>query len=286
MIDHTGHPHPSTPKARALCRANGGTGFIGKIGTEAPVAKKVDRPPALTEKRVPVAKVTGSKVVEHNVARKKTPAKKTTASTSSSSKPLTGQAAHDAVPKGLFKRGTLTESQAKALRTYETGWFSVINGYLRNHRADDPDYKDEAKIVAEIRSAMEGSKLEQPVHAWRGMFLARSVFGDSFDNDLSGFSWDDKGFGSTTTNESVVDSFNLVGKTTNPAKLGQDVKMRVLIPAGTKVLQTSSYTEGSKANGPQAEITLQDGMTWKVVKDHGFNAKGVRELEVEVNPIG
>src|ERR1041384_3279148 len=42
MIDHTGHPHPSTPKARALCRANGGTGFIGKIGPDVPVAKKGD----------------------------------------------------------------------------------------------------------------------------------------------------------------------------------------------------------------------------------------------------
>lgn len=42
MIDHTGHPHPSTPKARALCRANGGTGFIGKVGTTAPVANKTD----------------------------------------------------------------------------------------------------------------------------------------------------------------------------------------------------------------------------------------------------
>lgn len=40
MIDHTGHPHPSTPKARALCRANGGTGFIGKLGGDAPTVKK------------------------------------------------------------------------------------------------------------------------------------------------------------------------------------------------------------------------------------------------------
>lgn len=40
MIDHTGHAHPSTPKARALCRANGGTGFIGKLGGNAPVSSK------------------------------------------------------------------------------------------------------------------------------------------------------------------------------------------------------------------------------------------------------
>ena len=36
MIDHTNHPHPSTPKARALCRANGGTGSIAKVGTSVP----------------------------------------------------------------------------------------------------------------------------------------------------------------------------------------------------------------------------------------------------------
>lgn len=35
MIDHSGHPHPSTPKARALCRANGGTGDITPRKTKA-----------------------------------------------------------------------------------------------------------------------------------------------------------------------------------------------------------------------------------------------------------
>jgi hypothetical protein len=39
-IDHTGHPHPSTPKARALCRANGGTGSTAKTGTQAPASTR------------------------------------------------------------------------------------------------------------------------------------------------------------------------------------------------------------------------------------------------------
>lgn len=54
MIDHTGHPHPSTPKARALCRANGGTGFIGKLGDNAPTAKKKndDKPVPRVKPRV------------------------------------------------------------------------------------------------------------------------------------------------------------------------------------------------------------------------------------------
>ena len=61
MIDHTGHPHPSTPKARALCRANGGTGFIGKIGDNAPVAKKGDNDKPLVGKRPHVVDVTPKK---------------------------------------------------------------------------------------------------------------------------------------------------------------------------------------------------------------------------------
>lgn len=41
MIDHTGHPHPSTPAMRALCRANGGTGSTAKpAGGKAPASKK------------------------------------------------------------------------------------------------------------------------------------------------------------------------------------------------------------------------------------------------------
>ena len=69
MIDHTGHPHPSTPKARALCRANGGTGFIGKFGENAPVEKK-GHVPELTRPKVPVvAKPVGN-------VEKKTPVAK------------------------------------------------------------------------------------------------------------------------------------------------------------------------------------------------------------------
>ena len=42
MIDHTGHLTRPHPKKLEKCRANGGTGFIGKIGAHAPVANKSD----------------------------------------------------------------------------------------------------------------------------------------------------------------------------------------------------------------------------------------------------
>lgn len=85
MIDHSAHPHPSTPAARALCRANGGTGNITKTGTKAPKTsapkkKTPARPaaaknvPSLTEGRVPVTP-------------KKQPAAKTSPTTKVTAKP-------------------------------------------------------------------------------------------------------------------------------------------------------------------------------------------------------
>jgi len=199
--------------------------------------------------------------------------------------PLTGQAAHDVVPKGLFKRGSMTPKQRAELKTYSTGWFAVINGVLRGRRQKDPDYKREVETIKYIKEALDGSVLPEPIQTWRGMYNARRVFGESWDNDLTDFSWDDLGFGSTTTDEAIVDSFNLKTESVIP-KWSGDVKMKVLVPAGVKALETSSRTKGSKENGPQAELTLQDGLTWKVVKDNGFNPEGVREIEVEVYPIG
>jgi hypothetical protein len=199
--------------------------------------------------------------------------------------PLTGQAAHDVVPKGLFKRGSLTPKQRTELKQYESGWFVVLNAVLRRKLWDDPDYKRDVQTVQVLQGAVRESILPEPIQTWRGMFNARSVFGDSFDGNLEGFSWDDLGFGSTTTDESIVDLFNLKGEA-RTERMNADVKMKVSIPAGVGALETSTPTKGSKANGPQAEITLQDGLTWKVVKDHGINPEGVRELEVQVYPIG
>lgn len=194
-----------------------------------------------------------------------------------------GKAVHDLVPRGLFKRGTLTSSQTKSLKTYETGWFMVINDWLRRPREpeDDEDLKS-AKVVEDIREAMNDSKLTKDAQVWRGMFNARTVFGDAFDNDLTGFAWDDLAFGSTTT----IDGFAKEFVSVNGKPVPNSVVMKVFVPAGTKALQTSTHSEGSKDNGPQGEITLADGMTWSVTKDLGVASDGIRYLEVEVYPIG
>lgn len=116
-IDHTGHPHPSTPAARALCRANGGTGSIVKRGGEAPVAKKTA--PPLTESRVPIVNIDTGKVISRQAAaeimfgtavklkpkKRSTPAKKTV------------------VPKkSVESKSVSLRDDPEYVRNYERGW--------------------------------------------------------------------------------------------------------------------------------------------------------------------
>lgn len=197
--------------------------------------------------------------------------------------PLTGAAAHAIVPKGLFKRGSMTPQQRRALKTYESGWFIVIQALLRRDLWGDPDYKDEERDVGLIDSAMDESVLPQSIQAWRGLFNARTLFKDHLDRDLTGFTWEELGYSSTTTNESITRVF-ITGTNEPGAKPVPDsVKMRVTIAAGVRALETSTNTKGSEANGPQAEITLQRGLIWRVVRDNGIDPEGVRHLEVEVD---
>lgn len=199
---------------------------------------------------------------------------------------LTGQEAHDSVPKGLYKEGTLTPEQTKEVKKYETGWSMVINDYMRSKKQGDPDYEDEAKTVDAIDSAMKDSALPKPIQTWRGMLNSKIVFGEQYNSDLTDFEWHDLGYGSTTTNRNLAkEVFTLNGKESSSPSLHGDVVMKVNVPAGVKALQLSTDTQGSKVNGPQSEITLQHGLIWKVVKDHGVSPEGIRELEVSVTPI-
>jgi hypothetical protein len=199
---------------------------------------------------------------------------------------LTGQAAHDAVPKGLYKRGTMTPEQRESLTEYETGWFMAINQFLRKDMWGNPGKSREEQDVNRIDTAMADSPLPQPVQGWRGLFLARNLFGDQLDGDLSGFSWHEKGYGSMTTNEDVVRTFTHGSPHPDATPAVGAVKMRVHVAAGVHALGTSTHTRGSKHNGPQAELTLEHDLVWKVVKDHGTDAEGTRLVDVTVTRPG
>lgn len=190
---------------------------------------------------------------------------------------LSGDAAHAAVPKGLFKKGTLTPKQRKAVQTYESGWFMVLNSFMRGITGRDQVSDSDIKTIAAIDSAMEESVLPSDIQVYRGLFSANPLFGDRFKGDLTGFSWHEKAYGSTTTDPNIVNLFNAEGS--------DNVKLTIRVPAGVKALELSTSGKGSDANGPQSEITLQRDLEWKVVKDNGVDRNGVRQLEAEVGPI-
>lgn len=198
---------------------------------------------------------------------------------------LIGDDALNSVPKGLFIRGSLTPKQRKELKTYETGWFIVINTWIREGlKIVDSIDNQTARTVAEIDGAMDGSVLPSPIQTWRGMYRSRLLFGDRLDHDLTGFEWKEEAYGSTTTVESITDKFRSDPKD-NGDQHGENVHMTVHVPAGIKGLQVSTATKGSEENGALAEIVLERGLKWRVRKDNGYDAAGVRQLEIEVDRV-
>jgi hypothetical protein len=191
--------------------------------------------------------------------------------------PATGDDALRVVPKGLDKRGSLTATQRKEVRVYKGMAYAVINGWLRGERkVEDNIDRSTKKTVDAIDVAMAGSELPQDIQVWRGMYRARRLFGDRFDENLTGFSWVERGYSSTTTDEKTADVFNLG----DDRYKDQNVKMKVNVPKGVQAIQVS---ERGPEDGDQAEIMLQHDLTWTITKDR-VNDDGVREIEVDVVP--
>lgn len=261
--------------------AGGSRGYITSNGKAKPVFVKYNS--AGKKSTYPVDKEIGDDLIKSAAYDVAIP--QSTKPNSAPPKPLTGQSVHGAVPSGLYKPDTLTLQQEDALKNYETGAYKSINGYLRKEGAtNDPFEKSAAKYIPIIDSAMDNSKLTSPIEVYRGMYNSQDLFGaDNLSGDLSGFVWQEKGYGSTTSNKAVADGYKLEDEFNHPKYKGGNVQMLVRVPAGVKALQTSTWTQGSTANGAQAEITLERGLKWKVVKDNGY-VNGIRQLEVEVYP--
>lgn len=180
----------------------------------------------------------------------------------------------EATPAGLPRQSgapTLSRQQRDALRDYESSFYYAINGQLR---------RDEVgtlvgRRVAHIDQVMALSRTNTDIAAWRGITDATRLFGGRLDGDLTGFTWLELAYGSTTVDRRVAETFTYPGVDGTPKVL-----MRILVPRGTGAARISRMGDG--LGGPQAEVLLQRGLRMRVVADRGMSPAGYRMIDVEV----
>ncbi len=188
---------------------------------------------------------------------------------------LAGDEARASTPASLVREEGLTDEQREALVDYRSFGYDSINLWLRDRPQFDVDYPERGPEVSDrvghIDAAMESSRLPADVELWRGTRHPRRMFGDALDGDLTGATWTEDAYLSTTTDPEIAGGFAGAGQS-EPG-----VAMRITAPAGTGAVELS---------GPyyEAELLLERGLELRVTADHGVDESGTRVLDVEVVP--
>jgi hypothetical protein len=167
------------------------------------------------------------------------------------------------VARGLGPGGGLTALERAALREYKSSFFVAINGQLRRGELDH--YV--GNRVAQIDGVMAGSRLRADTQVWRGIAHPERLFGDALAGDMTGVSWHELAYTSTSTSQRFARDFGIQGLGSTP------VLMRILAPTGT-----GAATVGRD----QAEVLLERGLRFRVVRDRGVSPDGYRLIDVEV----
>lgn len=159
---------------------------------------------------------------------------------------------------------------ATSLRTYGRHSYE-INMSLRGLLEDGKRAKKQlAELIAGLDDITKASRLPADIETWRGIRDAHEMFGDRMQGDLTGMEWLEEGFTSTSARQRISQSFATQG--------GDGLLMRVRVPKGTGAAQV----KGMKS---EAEVLLQRGLRFRVVKDYGVDpAWSYRLVDIEVVP--
>lgn len=180
-----------------------------------------------------------------------------------------GQDALDAAPIGYGHETTgLTPPQGEAIRTYMGLWgCQRINGGLRSGDMSAQTHEE----VRHIDEAMDSSRLSSDVVIHRGLRDADALFGDRLGGDLTGATWTEASYVSTSPRASFATNWAREGSgVQDPSR--RPIAMRILAPKGTPAIAASD-----------AELLLGRGLTLRVAADHGM-IDGVRHVDLEVAP--
>lgn len=190
---------------------------------------------------------------------------------------LEGADVRSSVSHSLERRDTLTEDQYRGLSAYLGEDYQPINHILRGgsdadlaERWPDTTREDIDDWVAGVDSAMEQSRLPQEAAVYRGLNATR-IFGDAFEQDMTGLEWQEDAYASTSTDPAVSREFAGRGRGAT--------MMNVLVPQGVGAVELSGESY-------ESELLLERGLTFRIVADRGFGDDGTRWLDVEVVPRG
>jgi hypothetical protein len=199
-------------------------------------------------------------VVPNDSPGKATPRKAATPSGS----PLIGDAALKAAAANP------TGAQLAAVDRYGGDGGYVINNDLRAQSGDLASLQPKNRATVEaMDSLMHDSPLQRDVVVHHKTSLARNPFStsttgeiDPLDRDLTGFSWTEHTYTSTSIDDQQLKH--------------RGIDLRITVPAGTPAISHKTLDNG--------EILLPRGSTFRVTADHGKDDRFVRHLDVEVVP--
>jgi hypothetical protein len=174
----------------------------------------------------------------------------------------------DAPALGMSRPGQLAGAPRRALYDY-SGWnYRGINAIFRGtvlpYGADPRELRGLARL---IRDVFARSTLQRDAALHRGVASARTMFGDRLDGDLTGLEWRELAPSSTSARARVAEGF--------AGAHPDSVVMRILAPRGTPAVELSGVDT-------EAEVLLGPGQRFRVVRDRGRDARGVRRIDVEV----
>lgn len=194
----------------------------------------------------------------------------------------TGAAALDAVSTRLGPDGlegwndSRAPKAAEAIGVYQSQYYQEINAIMRGGHDGSPERMAQ---IDDIKTALDASPLREPIVVHRGFTDPRKVFGGAWnDHDVTGLTWQDDAFASTTADPRVAKKF--------AATSGGPVIMRMTVPAGTGAIRLSDMAPPDRRPSRvkhEAEVLLGP-QQMRVVADHGLDERGVRMIDVEVIP--
>lgn len=157
--------------------------------------------------------------------------------------------------------------EARALASYRDRGFVKANGSLRKSGGEVPTGAT-GDMITRIDSAMSRSQLTHDVAVERGIRNGRAAFGDRWDSDLTGTTFVDHGFVSTTTSHATASDFAAHMGTGNEPAL-----VRMSVPKGTSAIQLSGREH-------ESELLLERGLTYEITSDSGPGSN--REITMTV----